>query len=71
VTAEERFIGLRRSAACVHLSREQVSELVAITANLFEERRRIRRLLVELPLTFGEVDHPPVGRTPRLRRFAY
>jgi hypothetical protein len=43
------------SAACVQLSREQISELVAITANLFEERKRIRRLLAELPDSFGEV----------------
>ena len=55
VTPEERFIGLRQSVACVHLGREQVSELVAITANLFEERKRIRRLLAELPPSFGEV----------------
>jgi hypothetical protein len=55
MTPEERFVGLRRSAACVHLSREQVSELIAITANLFEERKRIRRLLAELPSSFGDV----------------
>jgi hypothetical protein len=55
VTPEERFVGLRQSAACVHLNREQVSELVAITANLFEERKRIRRLLADLPPSFGEV----------------
>ena len=36
--AEERFVRLRQSAACVILSREQVSELIAITATLFEER---------------------------------
>ena len=45
MTPEERLIGLRQTAACVHLRREHVSELVAITANLFEERKRVRRLL--------------------------
>ena len=55
VTPEDRFVGLRQSAACVQLSREQISELIAITATLFEERRRIRRLLTELPDSFGEV----------------
>ena len=35
--------------------REQVSELIAVTANLFEERKRIRRLLAEPPPSFGEV----------------
>jgi hypothetical protein len=55
MTPEERFVGLRQSAACVQLSREQVSELIAITAMLFEERKRMRRLLAELPESFGEV----------------
>jgi hypothetical protein len=40
---EERFEQLHRSAACPHLSRDQVSELVAIDATLgatlIEERR--------------------------------
>ena len=52
---EERFTALRLSAACVQLNREQISELIAITANLIEERKRIRRLLEELPDSFGEV----------------
>ena len=55
MTPEERFVGLRQSAACVQLSREQISELIAITATLFEERKRMRRLLGELPESFGEV----------------
>ena len=55
MSPEERFIGLRQSAACVQLSREQISELIAITATLFEERRRVRRLLDQLPDSFGEV----------------
>lgn len=53
--SEDRFVRLRQSAACVQLSREQISELIAITATLFEERKRIRRLLNELPDSFGEV----------------
>ena len=32
-----------------------ISELIAITATLFEERKRVRRLLNELPESFGEV----------------
>jgi Tfp pilus assembly protein PilO len=52
---EERFEILRRSAACATLSQEQVSELIAITANLIEERKRIRAVLNRLPERFGEV----------------
>jgi hypothetical protein len=52
---EERFEILRRSAACVTLNREQISELIAITANLVEERKRIRAMLDRLPERFGEV----------------
>ena len=52
---EERFTQLRLSAACAHLSREQVAELVALTANLIEERKRIRRVLERLPEHFTEV----------------
>lgn len=52
---EERFEGLRRSAACAQLNREQISELIAITANLVEERKRIRAVLARLPESFGEV----------------
>jgi hypothetical protein len=52
---EDRFEGLRRSAACSHLSRDQVSELVAITAELVAERKRIRRSLDRLPESFTEV----------------
>jgi Tfp pilus assembly protein PilO len=55
VRAEERFTNLRLSAACVQLNREQISELVAITATLFEERRHIARLLSQLPDSFAEV----------------
>jgi hypothetical protein len=52
---DERFEGLRRSAACAQLNREQISELVAITANLLAERRRIRAVLHRLPESFAEV----------------
>ena len=52
---EERFEGLRRSAACAHLSRDQVSDLVAICAELVEERKRIRRSLERLPESFADV----------------
>jgi hypothetical protein len=52
---EERFEMLRRTAACVSLNREQVSELIAITSNLVEERKRIRAVLSRLPERFGEV----------------
>jgi hypothetical protein len=55
VGIEERFEQLRRSAACAHLSRDQVSELVAIAATLVEERRRIRFVLERLPEQFSEV----------------
>lgn len=55
VDAEHRFTSLRLSAACAHLSRDQITELIAITATLIEERKRIRRLLEELPESFGEV----------------
>lgn len=55
VTPEERFIGIRQTAACVHLNREQITELIGITATLFEERKRIRRALEQLPESFGEV----------------
>ena len=52
---EERFEGLRRSAACAQLNREQISEMIAITANLIEERKRVRVVLARLPESFGEV----------------
>jgi Tfp pilus assembly protein PilO len=52
---EERFEGLLRSAACAPLSRESVAELLGLTANLIEERKRIRRLLRQLPENFAEV----------------
>jgi hypothetical protein len=55
VGVEERFEGLRRSAACAPLSREGVTELLGITATLLEERKRIRRLLRQLPQNFAEV----------------
>ncbi len=55
VGIEEQFEQLRRSAACAHLSRDQVSELIAIGATLVEERRRIRRVLERLPEHFIEV----------------
>jgi hypothetical protein len=37
------------------LSRDGVTELLGITATLIEERRRIRRLLRQLPENFAEV----------------
>jgi hypothetical protein len=52
---EERFEGLRRSAACAPLSREGVSELLGITGTLIEEPKRIRRLLRQRPENFAEV----------------
>ena len=52
---EERFEDLRRSAACAQLNREQISEMIAITSNLIEERKRIRVVLARLPESFGEV----------------
>lgn len=52
---EDRFTSLRLSAACAALSREQVTGLLAITANLLEERKRIRRVLEQLPETFTEL----------------
>ncbi len=52
---EERFEGLRRSAAMAPLSRDSVTELLGITATLIEERRRIRRLLRQMPESFAEV----------------
>lgn len=55
MTPEDRFVGLRQSAACVQLSREQITELISITATLFEERKRMKRLLDELPDSFAEV----------------
>jgi hypothetical protein len=55
VSPEDHFRSLRLSAACAQLNREQITELLTITANLFEERKRIKRLLDQLPETFGEV----------------
>jgi hypothetical protein len=52
---EERFEGIRRSAAMAPLSRDGVTELLGITATLIEERRRIRRLLRQMPQSFAEV----------------
>lgn len=52
---EELFEGLRRSAACAPLSRDAVTELLGITATLLEERKRIRRVLQQLPESFTEV----------------
>jgi len=52
---EERFTSLRLTAACVQLNREQITELVAITAMLIEERKRIRQVLEALPESFTEV----------------
>ena len=52
---EERFTSIRLSAACVHLSREQVTELLSITGVLIEERKRIRKVLERLPAHFNEV----------------
>jgi hypothetical protein len=55
VGLEERFEGIRRSAACAPLSRDAVTELLGITATLIDERKRIRLLLRRLPETFAEV----------------
>ena len=55
MTPEEQFEGLRRSAVCAPLSRDQMTELLAMTANLFEERKRMRRVLERLPESFAEV----------------
>jgi hypothetical protein len=55
VSPEEDFNNLRLSAACAQLNREQITELLAITGNLFEERKRIKRVLERLPESFGEV----------------
>lgn len=52
---EERYEQLRRSHACAPLARDSVSELLSITGNLIEERRRIRKVLERLPPSFGEV----------------
>ncbi|MCB1002904.1 MAG: hypothetical protein KDB35_01840 [Acidimicrobiales bacterium] len=52
---EERFENLRRTAACARLNREQITELIGITAKLIEERKRIRYALDRLPERFGEV----------------
>jgi hypothetical protein len=52
---EERFEGIRRSAAMAPLSREAVTELLGITATLVDERKRIRLLLRRLPENFAEV----------------
>ena len=52
---EERFEGIRRSAAMAPLSREAVAELIGITSTLLEERKRIRLLLRRLPENFAEV----------------
>lgn len=52
---ESRFVNLQRSAAMAPLGREAVTELLALTANLIEERKRIRRALAQLPESFGEV----------------
>jgi hypothetical protein len=37
------------------LSRDATTELIAITAELIEERRRIRRVLERLPADFAKV----------------
>jgi hypothetical protein len=52
---EERFEGIRRSAAMAPLSRDAIAELLVITATLIEERKRIRRLLRRMPESFAEV----------------
>ena len=55
VGPDEQFRQLRLSAACAQLSRDQITELLAITANLLEERKRIRTVLERLPQHFTEV----------------
>lgn len=52
---EEQFKRLRHRAALAQLSREEISELIGITANLLEERKRIHTLLARLPASFGQV----------------
>ena len=42
-------------AGLTHVNRDQISEMIAITANLIEERKRIRVVLARLPESFGEV----------------
>lgn len=39
----------------MQLNREQIPELIGITAELIEERQRIRRLLERMPENFIEV----------------
>lgn len=53
--SEAEFENLRRSAACASLSRDSVSLLLATTAELFAERRRMKLSLERLPKSFGEV----------------
>jgi hypothetical protein len=55
VGPEEHFRQLRLSAACAQLSRDQITDLLTIAANLFEERKRIRTVLERLPSHFSEV----------------
>lgn len=55
VDLEARFTQLRMTAACVQLNRDQIGELIGITATLLDERRRIRLVLDRLPESFGEV----------------
>lgn len=52
---EEQYERLRRSHACAPLGRDGVTELLAITGKLIEERRRVRAVLERLPQSFGEV----------------
>jgi hypothetical protein len=52
---EAQYISLRLSAACAHLSREQITELLAITAHSSRSARRIRVVLERLPEHFTEV----------------
>lgn len=67
---------MRRSAACAHLNRDQISIVLATTAELYAERKRILTMLERIPPSFGEVRkllneltttlRPlPQGRTPK------
>jgi hypothetical protein len=46
---------LRRSAAMAPLSRGEVDRLIAVCAQMLDERQRILELLGELPESWGEV----------------
>jgi hypothetical protein len=58
MSPEDHFTQLRLIAASADLDHDQVKDLLAIAADLFEERRRIRAALAGLGPSFGQVrDH--------------